>query len=55
MAAFSGAIVERSRSVAWAGLSPFFVERASWRVGQGLSLEAAGPRSVADRLGVRQG
>ncbi len=40
---------------AWAGLSPFFVERASWRVGQGLSLEAAGQRSVADRLGVRQG
>lgn len=42
-------------SGAWAGLSPFFVERASWRVGQGLSLEAAGQRSVADRLGVRQG
>lgn len=40
---------------AWAGLSPFFVERASWRVGQGLSLEAAGQRSVAERLGVRQG
>ena len=40
---------------AWAGLSPVFVERAEYRVGQGLRLETEDQRALADLLGVRQG
>ena len=40
---------------AWAGLSPVFVERATYRVKQGLALDAEYQRSPADLLGVQQG
>jgi hypothetical protein len=42
-------------SGAWAGLSPLFVERASYQVGQGWRLEAEHQPKLADLLGVAQG
>jgi hypothetical protein len=42
-------------SEAWAGLDRVFVERASYRVGQGWEIEAEGQRSVVERLGVQMG
>lgn len=42
-------------SDAWAGVDRIFVERASFRAGQGWDLEAEGQRSLLDRLGVQQG
>ena len=40
---------------AWAGLSPLFVERASYQPGKGLSLEAENQQGLDSLLGVAQG
>lgn len=40
---------------AWAGLSPLFVERAEYSVGQGLRLETEDQRAISTLFGTQQG
>jgi hypothetical protein len=40
---------------AWSGLNPQFVEKASYQIGSGWSLEAENQQNLSDMLGVAQG